>query len=191
MQSRGSVTLMGLLAVLFVTTFFVASVFWGQQRLKEIENRIDAYLCFKEHIVLTRRYIGKIGKINIALKSAFMASLLPGGKIATETIHLLKKAQTTIHFSHIRRLSTLKYCSMKQKLMFIKNTPYKLTKGLIFRRKINGTTIIRRKKWKILVKKGDVLLRADWWMQSSLDVNSIPKTQEVASPWWNPSYGFL
>lgn len=187
---RGSVTLIGLLASLFAFAFFMAIVVLGQQKSREIRERMKAYLCFKEHIVETRRYIRKIGKTNMAIQTAFTASLLPGGKAAAGTIKILKSAQTAIHVAHARKLMALKHCPIKLKLQFTKKIPYQLTQTAIFKRWPNGITKIRRKTWNTLVKKGDILLRADWKMHSSLDTDSIPKTREEGLSWWRLSYGF-
>ena len=173
---------MGLLALLFAFAFFMGAIGLGGQRVKEVKNRIAAYLCFKEQIVLTRRYIGKIGKTNIAIQAAFAVSLLPGGQTALEAISLLKTAQTVLHFSHVRKLMSSKHCSTKQKLYSLQNTPYQLRQAVVFKRKISGVTTIRRKRWSTFLKREKILLRADWTMQNSLDRDSIPRTRELGLP---------
>ncbi|MCY4524756.1 MAG: hypothetical protein OXB84_08460 [Halobacteriovoraceae bacterium] len=189
MENRGSVTLVGLLAVLFTFAFFTATIAHGLLKLKEIQNRANLYLCLKKQIINTRRYIAKIGKINIAINTAFAASMLPGGEIARKTIGLLQNTQVVFHVSHVRKLMSLKYCSIKQKLSFLNGLPYQMAKGWGFKRNSRGITKIRKKRWKIFVVQGKIILQTNWQMNSALDRDSIPATKEVGLPYGNHSYG--
>ena len=193
---RGSTTLTGLWAILFAFALFLATVLISQRRFQEVRERTQIYLCFQYLIVETKRHIRFISRLNKSILSSHSTSLipLPGMAALGENIRrALKALQTMNYVSYVKKVLANDYCLWTQGTSFLQNVPYRTRgKGLLARRG-DGTTVVRRERWKVFVKRGPITLEATWNLNSSLTSKPQLVTRELSTGgrFWNPSFGVL
>ena len=178
-SERGSVTLMASLFIIaFVALYLHAltKILWADKKIKE---RKHAYLCFKYQVVLMKNYVGRMGRINQALKINFWLQMNPKTAAMAKMIHKAALTfQKIIHGQYAYNRSNNSYCSKKDSLPFVFSPPY-LEKGFFLVRNGDGTSKVRRPKWKILYLYGNIALSASLGPLGALENYLKITTKEV------------
>ena len=181
MFHRGNVTLSGLLAVFFVFTFFMIIVYQGQMSVMKIKKRAYIHLCLRYYMARTYRYMEKVNDINKMISVGYSLSLLPGGEMAKKSVTFFRWMQTAYHFVYVKEIMAYRFCSLKQKLYYLKNLPYQMKTRFQFKRSGMKTTIIRRKKWEMNIIQEGIFLKILWNVKSVFDTHPKLSVREIMS----------
>lgn len=191
--------MVGLLAILLAMAMFLAMVLFAQLKFQEVKERTQVYLCLKYLIVQTQKHIRFIGNLNRSIVASHSFSLipLPGMAAVGEKMRrALKTLQMMDYFSYMKKLVANDYCLSTQGLGFLQNVPYQTRGRISLARKEDGTTIVREKKWRVVVKRGSIVLETIWILKNALESTPELSTREFFSVegveggrFWNPLSG--
>ena len=133
-----------------------------------IRERKQVYLCLKESEFKKRSYLKKMGHLNKLVHAAFLARAIPPiSPYAKRVQQAAQNIQLFIHISELKNAMSFKNCSSLFSLSYLRTLPYK-TKSARLVRRLDGTTALKKKKWKeyLWSSNKNIIL------QSSLKVSS-------------------
>lgn len=181
----GSITLMGALLTVMMSALLMFFAYKFKMELSEARYRKDSYLCFNHLNIITENYISDMAKLNVALRIAYAAKAIKAGAIAHPPLLIAKNMR---HLYFLKTLMGSTYCKSKTAIRsYLFNQPYKTTGLAILSANIDGTTIVRKNKWKVtyyqpperMRLKKSFCLQADLEMEGSFIPNFKIKTKEL------------
>ena len=187
MKNRGNISLPGILIILMISCFYIISLHNTTRTHRKMQIRSNAYLCFKYQIRALTKYIKNINRLNLGIRSAYLASFEPHLSASAKQIQqMLQQLQSLIHLSYLKKINTCKYCSKTDPLPFTINIPYQLQGPVQFSRALDGTTRIKKKKWTLyqnihtqFILKANCHLKSKFTSQLALTSTEIPLTDFV------------
>ncbi len=175
-HNRGSLSLNG---ALFAAMFSLLLIFFATKfkvELKEAKYRRDSYLCMNHLNIKTANYIYDMTALNWLLRSAAAAALSIIATVEAIEVHkALEIARDARHAYFIKELFTYKYCSKEMVLPALTKLPYQ-TKGIVrLKTNIDGTTIIREKKWKrpLFKNPAGIRFKNSFCLQSTFKMDGV------------------
>jgi hypothetical protein len=189
-NEKGFGTLLGI-----SLTFVLSLIFYLYLGMLKIENReiferTETYLCFKELNDSTKNYISKVGLINksilIAQGAKLSGVLTPEAQASIDTLKILRGI---IHLKYIKSLSITKHCSLKQSSSFLTHLPYETTTPLVLVSGADETTIVKDHEWTLnifcnpigLRKTHLYFLKIHYHLLSQLDSTLKVQLEEMGS----------
>jgi len=163
-EQRGSVSLFSLLILLLITIIGLKLISKKMDYISKHKSLIKNYLCSKEFNGVTGEHIGRLEKLNIAIKglntTGLIAMVIPGGAFITGSSIRVKKViqrvQTVFHFAYMKKLFdfTRKGCFFSPNAY---KTPYK-NKVYRLERNALGLAKLRSKSWNIYsIRKNHII----------------------------------
>lgn len=188
-HQTGSITLMGALLTVMMSALLFFFAYKFKVELNEARYRKDSYLCFNHMNIITENYIFDMTKLNIALRAAYLAKFsVVATEIAIAAHKALVIAKNLRHLYYLKTLMTSKYCKSKLAIRsYLLNQPYKTTGMTILSSNMDGSTIVRKNKWKVtyyqspkeIRLKKSFCLQADLELEGSFIPNLKIKTKEL------------
>ena len=179
-NNRGDLSLGGMLFTLFLLAFFLYTSVNILKAHKRVKDRTYAYLCFKYQLILLKKYVANIGKLNRVIRTSFYAktSTTPEISQAAAIAHeMALQKQTETHLHYLDQHLNNNYCQTKDAIVFTNNQPYQ-QKELLLTRNTDGTTILRRTRWIIQYYQKKILLYAHFGLESPLSTMLSISTEE-------------
>lgn len=191
MKQDGYISMIGLLACLLISSFFILQILQKYQRNQEVTVKVQVLLCAKEHSSLLRKYLKNMARLNQSILTSYLLKHTPvpaiskPAKIAHKASKLI---QYGVHISFLKNQIETKHCNWTQKALWAKSQPY--SQGPWLKRTVTGVAKLKEKKWFIIyppqLKKlrpsRYFYLQSDFQLSSPLSNDIELKAKEVSSP---------
>lgn len=151
------------------------------KNLAQLKHRSRALLCARSMELKNKKFINKIIWGNrIILANKFLKLAPPPYKFASNiSKKSIQMTQEVMKVSHLRFLMKNKFCSKKQKIIYVRNTPFL---GIKFKRNKDGTIYLRKKQWQykipLSIEKRTNYLDISLKLNSNLSTKQQRKVQE-------------
>lgn len=148
-DEKGEISFLGFTILLFVLSFCFITILKQIHLIQELRESHKKHLCIKYLFVETERYVSRITKLNFSIRTGLAMSIVPATRIQGKAlIKTSKLGQNILHISYLKNISSNRYCDVTFKAFFLRSLPYQTRKlGSFLRRRVDGTTMIRKKKW--------------------------------------------
>jgi hypothetical protein len=144
----GEISFIGILLVLMSISLWSLFILNNMKTLNQLRERTHKHLCFKFLYVSTDKYQARIAHLNKVIKASYYLSLVPASRVhAQMAMRTAQISQNIIFVSYMKNIFTSKFCSLTSPYQFIRNSPYQRVKIFSFKRRQNGTTILKKTKW--------------------------------------------
>lgn len=187
-HNTGSISLMGCFLTLMFSLLLLFFVLKFKVELQEARYRRDSYLCMHYLNITTENYILDMGKLNIALRTAFAVGIISGpAKAAFKALEVARDAR---HLYYLKQLIAYRFCSKEMSLHYLLNPPFKKKAGgVLVATNLDGTTLIRKNKWKMTIMKNpsgirlknSFCLESSWELSSAFFPDPVIKTREITN----------
>jgi len=152
-NNHGNITSMGILVTLSLLSLLLLNSFTLEKTRRKVLLRTKTYLCFKYLKVKNGSFLKRMAQTNNVISWADKIALAPpltslSKKIKASTILL----QNLFLFSLVKKMLKNTFCSFRQGFFIISNHPYKPSFGALLNRYPDGTAILRKTKWTIMIR---------------------------------------
>lgn len=160
-NEKGSITLIGILFTLILSSLLLFFVLKMKVELKEARYRKDSYLCFFYLNNQTKKYVEAMASFNLVLRALSIAIASgSGGPQAKMLFSATKNLRNGRHVYYVKELLANNYCKSKtESLSYLKNLPFLTSTPLALNTNVDGTTKIRKPQWTTTLFKSPVGIR--------------------------------
>jgi hypothetical protein len=131
---------------------------------------------------MKRRYLEKMGSLNKLIHAAFLSRAIPPlSPYAKKVGEAAQYIQQLVHISELKNAMTLKNCNSLYSLNYLRTLPYK-TKFARLVRRLDGTTALKKKKWKeyLWSSNKNIILQSSLKVPSRFSTEPTVKRKEFS-----------
>lgn len=187
---KGNISLMAAIMTLMLSALLLFFATKNKIELNESRYRKKSYLCFHSLNIETNNYIKSMGRFNLAIRTAFIATRSGVAAIpARLAFESLVKIRNVRHFYYIKSLIKNSHCPLSIiENDYLKKLPYKTNQSFSLDTNYDETSILRANQWTILLYlrpngirlKNSFALKAEYDLKSAFSTNYNLKTSEIA-----------